>query len=140
MTHAVAPPALDPESRARRLAPVTSSTATVPPADDRDDPIGLDLAATLGMIAYATAVAIGFSKVFVGWDFLRDLVLIAVVGHGASYVTRRLRLPPLVAIPLVLVVLTWLVAWMYYPDTFSGVFPLAETSIFSPGMSWLIER
>ena len=31
------------------------------------------------------------------------------------------------AIPLVLVVLTWLVAWIYYPDTFSGVFPLADT-------------
>ena len=127
MTHTVAPPALDRESRAPELAPVTSSTATVPPADDRDEPLGLDLAATLGMIAYAIAVAIGFSKVFVGWDFLRDLVLIAVVGHGVSYVTRRLRLPPLVAIPLVLVVLTWLVAWIYYPDTFTGVFPLADT-------------
>ena len=79
------------------------------------------------MIAYAVTVAIGFSRVFVGWDFLRDLALIAVVGHGASYLTRKLRLSPFVAIPLVLVVLTWLVAWIYYPDTFSSVFPLADT-------------
>src|SRR5262245_47787727 len=79
------------------------------------------------MIAYAVTVAIGFSRVFVGWDFLGDLVLIAVVGHGVSYLTRKLRLSPFVAIPLVLVVLTWLVAWIYYPDTFSGVFPLADT-------------
>ena len=28
---------------------------------------------------------IGFSRVFVGWDFLGDLILIAVIGHGVSY-------------------------------------------------------
>ena len=127
MTHTVAPPALDPDSRAPGLAAVTSSTAAVPQADGRDEPLGLDLAATIGMIAYAVTVAIGFSRVFVGWDFLADLIVIAVVGHGTSYLSRRLRIPALVAIPLVLVVLTWLLAWMYYPDTFTGVFPLAET-------------
>jgi transglutaminase-like putative cysteine protease len=127
VTHTVAPPALDRDSRAPRLAPVTSSTEAVPTADARDESLGLDLAATIGMIAYAITVAIGFSRVFVGWDFLGDLVVVAVVGHGTSYVTRRLRIPPFVAITLVLVVLTWLVAWMYYPDTFTGVFPLADT-------------
>jgi transglutaminase-like putative cysteine protease len=127
MTHTVAPPALDRDSRAPGLASVTSATDLVPAPDARDEPLGLDLAATIGMIAYAITVAIGFSRVFIGWDFLEDLIIIAVVGHGVSYVTRRLRFPPFVAIPLVLVVLTWLVAWIYYPDTFSGVFPLADT-------------
>jgi transglutaminase-like putative cysteine protease len=106
---------------------VTSSTETVRTADVRDEPLGLDLAATLGMIVYAVTVAIGFSRVFVGWDFLRDLVIIAVVGHGTSYLTRRLRVPSFAAIPLVLLVLTWLTAWLYYSETFSGVFPLADT-------------
>jgi transglutaminase-like putative cysteine protease len=106
---------------------VTSSTEAVPQTDVQDEPLGLDLAATVGMIAYAVAVAAGFSRVFVGWDFLGDLVIIAVVGHGVSYLLRRLRVPAIVAIPVVLVVLTWLVAWMYYPDTFTGVFPLADT-------------
>src|SRR6188474_461425 len=127
MTHAVAPPALDRDSRAPGLASVTAANEVVAPQDSRDEPLGLDLAATIGMIAYAITVALGFSRVFVGWDFLTDLVVIAVVGHGSSYVARRLRVPPFVAIPLLLVVLTWLVAWLYYADTFSGFFPLAET-------------
>ncbi|MET0910556.1 MAG: DUF3488 and transglutaminase-like domain-containing protein, partial [Ilumatobacteraceae bacterium] len=127
MTHAVAPPALDRDSRAPGLASVTAANEVVAPQDSRDEPLGLDLAATIGMIAYAITVAIGFSRVFVGWEFLTDLVVIAVVGHGSSYVARRLRVPPFVAIPLLLVVLTWLVAWLYYADTFSGFFPLAET-------------
>jgi transglutaminase-like putative cysteine protease len=127
VTHTVSPPALDRASRAPGLASVTSANEAVPTPDVRDEPLGLDLAATIGLIAYAITVAIGFSRVFTGWDFLEDLVVIAVVGHGVSYVSRRLRVPAFVAIPVVLVVLTWLVAWIYYPDTFSGVFPLADT-------------
>jgi hypothetical protein len=88
---------------------------------------GLDLAATVALLAYSIAVAFGFSRVFVGHDFLRDLVLIAVIGHGSSYLLRLLRVPAFVAIPVVLVVLTWTVAWMYYPETFSGPFPLSAT-------------
>ena len=88
---------------------------------------GLDLAATVALLAYSIAVAVGFSRVFVGHDFLRDLVLIAVIGHGTSYLLRLLRVPAFVAIPLVLVVLTWTVAWIYYPATFSGPFPLSAT-------------
>jgi transglutaminase-like putative cysteine protease len=97
--------------------------------DQVDGPpaVGLDAMATIGMIAYSVAVSVGFSRVFTDWTFLRDLVVIAVVGHGSSYLLRRLRVPAVLAIPLVLVVLTWLVAWMYYPDTFSSVFPLADT-------------
>ena len=121
-------PALDRGSRTPNPAPITASgrdDASQQEATDR--PIGLDLVATLGLIAYSITVGIGFSRVFFEWDFLRDLVLIAVVGHGLSYVLRLLRVPSLVAIPLVLFVLTWLVAWIYYPDTFSFIFPLGDT-------------
>ncbi len=88
---------------------------------------GLDIVATLGLTVYSVAVAVGFSRVFPDWDFLRDLVLIAVAGHGSSLVLRRLRVPPLAAIPLVLVILTWLIGWIYYRDTLSGIFPLSDT-------------
>jgi transglutaminase-like putative cysteine protease len=119
-------PALDRQSRALSPAPITASRDDAG-SETGDLRFGLDLAATLGLIAYSITVGIGFSRVFFDWDFLRDLVVIVVAGHGASYVMRRLRLPSLVAIPVLLLGLTWLVAWMYYPDTFSAVFPLSET-------------
>jgi len=123
------PPALDRASRAPNPAPITASggDADSSQPDSADRPLGLDLIATLGLLAYSTTVAVGFSRVFFEWGFLRDLVIIAAVGHGASYALRLLRVPSLVAVPLMLVVLTWLVAAMYYPDTLSSVFPLADT-------------
>lgn len=89
--------------------------------------ITVDLVATLALTAYSVAVAVGFSRVFPDWEFLNDLVLVAAVGHGGSLILRRLRVPPLAAIPLLLVALTWLVAWIYYPDTLSGFAPLGDT-------------
>jgi len=115
---------------------VTATTVQRPEAASRDSgsdqldttpAAGLDLFATLGLIAYSVAVAAGFGRVFTGGDYFRDLVLIALVGHGSSYLLRRLRAPAVVAIPLVLAVLTWLVAWIYYRDTFSGFLPLRDT-------------
>lgn len=126
MTHPV-PPSLDRDSRASGLAPVTSSHEAIPENEPHEEPLGLDFAATLGMTAFAITVAIGFSRVFVGWDFLGDLVLIAAVGHGGSYLLRLLRVPAFVAIPGMLVVLTWLTAWIYYRDTMSGIVPLSDT-------------
>lgn len=122
-----APPALDRQSRAQRLAPVTSATDAVPGREPVDEPLGLDLAATVAMVVYAVTIALGFDRVFTDRQFLGDLVVIAVVGHGSSYVLRRLRVAAVLGIFLVLLVLTWLVAWRYYADTFAGVFPLADT-------------
>lgn len=48
MTHPVTP-ALDRDSRAPGLAPVTSSTEAIPENEPHDEPLGLDFAATLGM-------------------------------------------------------------------------------------------
>lgn len=118
-------PALDRESRTLSPAPITAGRDDASEVGDLR--FGLDLVATLGLIAYSITVGVGFSRVFFQWDFLRDLVLIAVAGHGASYVMRRLRVPALAAIPTLLFGLTWLVSWVYYPDTFSSVFPLSET-------------
>lgn len=96
-------------------------------ADRNEAGLGLDALATLGLLAFSVTVAIGFSRVFFGSDFLRDLITIAVVGHVGSFVVRRLRTPAFVAIPLMLVVLVWLTVRIYYPDTFSGVLPLSRT-------------
>ncbi len=95
--------------------------------DSFDAAAGLDLAATIALLGYSVAVAVGFSRVFIGDAYLRDLVLIATIGHGTSYLLRLVRAPSFVAIPLVLATLTWAVAWIYYPHTFSGPFPLSDT-------------
>lgn len=132
---ATLPPALDRQSRAPDPAPVTARdrasasapSGSTPDEASGDQPLGLDLLATVGLAAYSIAVSVGFSRVFFDWDFRRDLIVIAVVGHGLSYVLRRLQVPALAAVPIVLFALTWLVAWVYYPDTFSSVFPLADT-------------
>ena len=48
-----------------------------------------DLAATVGLSLYSLAVAIGFARVFSGWDFLTDLIVLIVVGHGSSFALRK---------------------------------------------------
>ena len=49
--------------------------------------------------------AIGFARVFSGWDFLPDLALLVIVGHGVSFALRRARVSGWIAIPAMAVVL-----------------------------------
>ncbi len=86
-----------------------------------------DGVATLAVATVSVAVVLGFARVFPGWDFLRDLLTIVVVGHGLSLLLRRLRVPGLVAVPLVFVVLAHLVLWQSYASTFSWLLPTSET-------------
>ena len=78
------------------------------------------------MALYSLAVAIGFGRVFSGWDFLTDLGLLIIVGHGGSFVLRRLRVSGFVAVPLMAVVLLWVVAAYQYGATF-GLVPWRGT-------------
>ena len=82
-----------------------------------------DLAATIAVTAYSFMVAVGFARVFSGWDFLTDLGLLVVVGHGTSFVLRRLRVSAWIAIPVLLIELVWVLASYQYRSTFAGIFP-----------------
>ncbi len=86
-----------------------------------------ELGATAAMAIYSLAVAIGFARVFSGWAFLADLVVLIVVGHGLSFALRRLRTPGWVAIPITTVVLLWLLMVLHYRPTFSWLVPTDAT-------------
>ena len=48
-----------------------------------------DLTATGALALFSFSVAFGFVRVFSGWDFLLDLGLLVVLGHGVSFLLRR---------------------------------------------------
>ncbi len=71
-------------------------------------PIGRDLTATLALALYSFTVGVGFARVFSGWDFLPDVALLVIVGHGTSFVLRRLRVCGWISIPVVTAFLLWM--------------------------------
>lgn len=115
----------------------TPSPATSSPAHGRvRRPFGIDLAASLAVGAFSIAVAAGFARVFSGWEFMGDLVAIVLVGHGVGFVSRRLRLPSWVSVPATLVALVWVVAVLFYRDTFTWALPSGATwDLFQSEMS-----
>ena len=86
-----------------------------------------DLVATTALTVFTLAVAAGFARVFSGWEFFDDLAVVAVAGHGASLVMRRLRLPLFAAFPILVAVLGWLIGAMFYRSTYSMLLPTADT-------------
>jgi transglutaminase-like putative cysteine protease len=93
--------------------------------------LGAEILATLALTLYSIVVAAGFARVFSGWDFFDNLIVIAVVGHGVALVLRLMRTPVWVAFPVTLAALMWLLGAMFYRDTFSLLLPTSETwSVF----------
>jgi hypothetical protein len=54
-------------------------------------PFARELGATLAVATFSVAVAAGFARVFTGWSFMSDLVVLVLVGHGLGLLLRRLR-------------------------------------------------
>lgn len=93
--------------------------------------LGAESLATLALTVYSIVVAAGFSRVFSGWEFFDNLVVIAVVGHGAALALRLVRTPVWIAFPATLAALVWLIGAMFYRDTYSLLLPTSETwSVF----------
>ncbi|MGH9132933.1 MAG: transglutaminaseTgpA domain-containing protein, partial [Ilumatobacteraceae bacterium] len=90
-------------------------------------PFDRDLGATVALAAYNVVVGLGFARVFGGWEFAEHVVAIVVGGHGVSFVLRRMRVSGWVAVPAVVLVLLWLIAFQSYRSTFSAVFPTGAT-------------
>ncbi len=89
--------------------------------------IGSDVVATLALTVYSIVVAAGFARVFSGWEFFDNLIVVAVVGHGVAFALRRLHTPVWVAFPVTLAALIWLVGAMFYRDTYGLLVPTSET-------------
>ncbi|HUS42509.1 MAG TPA: DUF3488 and transglutaminase-like domain-containing protein [Ilumatobacteraceae bacterium] len=89
--------------------------------------LGSDLLASLMVAAFSMVVALGYARVFSGWSFVADMVVIVVVGHGVGLLLRRLPLTAWVAVPATALALAWTVLAVYYPETFSWAFPTSDT-------------
>jgi transglutaminase-like putative cysteine protease len=117
-------------SSGQRRAPLSPATPARPATRTPERPVrplGRDVAATVTLTCYSAAVAIGFARVFSGWDFLPDLLVLAVVPHVVSFALRRARTPGLLAAPAVAVVALWLMLVLRYGHTFTGPFPNGAT-------------
>ena len=90
-------------------------------------PLERDIAASLAVAAFSIAVAGGFARVFSGWDFMNDLVVVVIVGHGVGLVMRRLSLSSWLAVPAVAVALVLAIAVLYFRDTLWFGLPTATT-------------
>ncbi|HYN33547.1 MAG TPA: DUF3488 and transglutaminase-like domain-containing protein [Ilumatobacteraceae bacterium] len=99
------------------------------PAERRSGqpPLERDIGASLAVAAFSIAVSAGFARVFSGWDFMTDLVVITVVGHGVGLVLRRVSLSSWLAIPAAAAALVWAIAVLYFPDTLSFGLPTGTT-------------
>ncbi|WP_420450464.1 transglutaminaseTgpA domain-containing protein [Ilumatobacter sp.] len=86
-----------------------------------------DASASVALLVYSVVVATGFARVFSGWDFLDELVAVAIVGHGVSFGLRRARLPVPVAFALTALALAWTVAALAHRPTFSLALPTSAT-------------
>jgi transglutaminase-like putative cysteine protease len=86
-----------------------------------------DLVATAALALYTFVVAFGFVRVFSGWEFLIDLGVIAVVGHGVSFLLRRARVNGWLAIPFTALLLLWVLVAQQYADTMTWMVPTAST-------------
>jgi transglutaminase-like putative cysteine protease len=90
-------------------------------------PIDRDLAATAALAGYSLVVAAGFARVFSGWEFMWDLAVLVVLGHGASFAMRRLRVSGWFAVPFLAVFLVWLLVVQAYRDSMTALIPTGAT-------------
>ena len=82
----------------------------------------------LALALYSFVAALGFRRVFGDWEFVGDVLVVVIVGHGLSWLLRQQRrVHGAVAIGITAIVLVWVIAWLNYPTTFSSVFPTTET-------------
>ena len=90
-------------------------------------PLQRDITASLAVAAFSIAVAAGFARVFSGWDFMNDLVVVLIVGHGVGLVMRRLSSSSWLAVPAVAAALVWAIAVLYFRDTLWFGLPTGTT-------------
>jgi transglutaminase-like putative cysteine protease len=100
------------------------SEANAPAAANRPSET---IPATVVLTALSVITAVGFGRVFSGWDFLGSMLFVVVGVHAVCLVLRLLNLPGYIALPLTMLFLFGLIAWKYYPDTLNGPFPSSRT-------------
>lgn len=82
---------------------------------------------TVVLMSLTAVTAIGFCRVFDGWEFLRPMLTVCLGVHVVALALRLAKVPGYVALPLEVGVLFALVAWKYYPSTLNGPLPSPRT-------------
>ena len=59
-----------------------------------------DVMATSLLTALTVVTALGLSRVFTGWEYLRPVLIVALVVHLVCFLLRQVRLPGVVALVL----------------------------------------
>lgn len=117
-----------PPPPAGTAAPATAPTASpARPGPTSFNAITLEVAATLGLAVYSVVAAMSFSRVFGADLFVGDVLIVVIVGHGASLLLRLARVPGVLAVLVTLVALAWTVGYLHYPSTFSNLLPGTAT-------------
>jgi transglutaminase-like putative cysteine protease len=83
--------------------------------------------ATVVLTALSIITAIGFCRLFDGWEFLGPMMFVVIGVHVLCLSMRLLNTPGYIAVPASVVLLFALIAWKYYPSTLSGPFPTSTT-------------
>jgi hypothetical protein len=97
-------------------------------AAPRDRPADVDHLLATGMLMLLTAItSVSLCRVFDGWDFLPTLLVVGAVLHLASLLLRILRVPALVAIPILILVFVEVIAIIFYSDTLRLGLPSGDT-------------
>lgn len=92
-----------------------------------DPQVSGELIATIAMALFSIAVAAGFARVFGGWQFLDNFIAMAVIGHGLGFVLRRLSVPGVLAVPILVAAMVWLIAFVYYRSSMTMLLPNGDT-------------
>ena len=92
-----------------------------------DPQVSSELIATVAMALFSIAVAAGFARVFGGWPFFDNFIAMAVIGHGLGFALRRLRVPGVLAVPILVAAMVWLIAFVHYRDSMTMLLPNGDT-------------
>ncbi len=90
-------------------------------------PVVTEALAVLALTGFTVVVALGFARVFAGWEFAPTLIMVAVVAHGVAFLLRLGRVPFAIAVPLTVVAVVWTIGWLFYRDTYGLLLPTGET-------------
>ena len=98
-----------------------------PPARSAEPRLIDDVVATIALTLFSITVAVGFARVFNGWDFLDDMIVLCLAGHGSSLALRRLRVSGWIAVPLTAIITVWTIGMIQYRSTYSWMLPTGDT-------------
>jgi transglutaminase-like putative cysteine protease len=86
-----------------------------------------DVVATSLLTALTVVTALGLSRVFTDWEYLRPVLTVALVVHLVCFLLRQVRLPGVVALVLAAIVLAEVLCLVFYRSSMRYGLPTGTT-------------